>query len=74
MSFQLQKMLINEGVWDSEVEATGYFGPITKAALIKFQERYSEDILKPLNLEKGTGYFGPKSRAYLNGISLSPGM
>ena len=70
----LQKMLINEGVWDSEVEATGYFGPITKAALIKFQERYRVDILRPLNLEKGTGYFGPKSRAYLNGISLSPGM
>lgn len=67
----LQRILINEGLWEAEVGATGYFGPITKATLVKFQERYNSDILKPLNIEKGTGYFGLKSRAYFNRISLS---
>jgi len=52
----LQKVLINEGVWESEIGATGYFGQITKTALAKFQEKYKQDILKPFNLEFGTGY------------------
>jgi len=67
----LQKVLINEGVWEAEVEATGYFGPITKTALAKFQEKYGQDILKPFNLESGTGYFGSKTEDYLKRLSLS---
>lgn len=68
----LQKILINEGYWNSEVEATGYFGPITKNALIRFQEYFDGDILKPLGLTKGTGYFGPMTRGFLEkGFSLS---
>ncbi|MBZ9572415.1 DUF2330 domain-containing protein [Patescibacteria group bacterium] len=61
----LQQILINEGYWDSEAGATGYFGEITKNSLIKFQEYFKEDILKPLDLEKGTGYFGPKTKEFL---------
>lgn len=61
----LQKILINEGYWDSEVKATGYFGAITKKALERFQEENKNYILKPLALEKGTGFFGPKTKAYL---------
>lgn len=67
----LQKVLINEGVWTAEVGATGYFGPITKTALAKFQEKYGQDILKPFDLESGTGYFGSKTKAYLESLSLS---
>ena len=67
----LQKVLINEGVWESEVGATGYFGQITKTALAKFQEKYSSDILKPFNLESGTGYFGSQTKDYLKRLSLS---
>jgi peptidoglycan hydrolase-like protein with peptidoglycan-binding domain len=67
----LQKVLINEGVWETEVGATGYFGAITKAALEKFQKRYSQDILKPFNLETGTGYFGSKTQDYLKRLSVS---
>lgn len=67
----LQKILINEGVWEAEVKATGYFGSITKTALAKFQEKYSQDILKPFNLESGTGYFGSKTKDYLKRLSLS---
>ena len=67
----LQKVLINEGVWEVDVGATGYFGAITKTALAKFQKRYSQDILKPLNLETGTGYFGSKTQDYLKRLSVS---
>jgi len=66
----LQKTLINEGLWEAEVEATGYFGPITKAALAQFQDKYSSEILKPIGLEKGTGYYGKKTRAYFEGLSI----
>lgn len=41
---------------------TDYFGPATKRALIKFQEKYSADILTPLNLSRGTGIFGERTR------------
>lgn len=67
----LQKVLINEGTWNSEVEATGYFGPITKEALSEFQEKYEEDILSPISLERGTGYFGNKTKSYLERISIT---
>jgi len=69
----LQKFLINEGYWDSEVEATGYFGLITKNALIKFQESFEEDILAPFGLKTGTGYFGTKTKGFLTkSLSLEP--
>ena len=69
----LQKVLINEGVWDSEVEATGYFGPITKKALIKLQENYKWQILKPQNIEKGTGNFSLKTKEFFKEVSLPVG-
>ncbi|GAG18801.1 unnamed protein product, partial [marine sediment metagenome] len=67
----LQQVLINDGFWRSEYEATGYFGPTTRQALIRFQEEYKWDILEPVGLEKGTGYFGPQTQDYFKNISLS---
>ena len=67
----LQQVLINDGFWESEAEATGYFGSVTKQALARFQEQYSWDILEPVDLEKGTGYFGPQTRDFFESISLS---
>jgi len=67
----LQKILINEDIWDSEVGATGYFGSITAKALARFQEQNKYYILRPLSLEKGTGYFGSKTIEVLrSGVSL----
>ncbi len=67
----LQKILVNEGLWESDVKTTGYFGPVTASALAKFQEQNKYRILKPFDLEKGTGYFGSKTREILeSSISL----
>lgn len=62
----LQQLLINEGFWESEVGATGYFGPITKRAVMKLQNQYKTQILEPLGLSSPTGFFGPYTRKYLN--------
>ena len=45
---------------------TEYFGPLTRSALIKFQEQYRAEILTPLGLVNGTGFFGEKTRAFIN--------
>lgn len=66
----LQKILINEDLWEAEVGATGYFGPITKGALAEFQEKYSSEILRPIGLETGTGYYGSQTKNYLEKLSI----
>jgi hypothetical protein len=62
----LQQLLINEGFWDSNVGVTSYFGQVTKNAVMKFQNQYKNQILKPLGLTSPTGFFGPYTRKYLN--------
>jgi peptidoglycan hydrolase-like protein with peptidoglycan-binding domain len=52
----------------SFTKETEYFGPLTKQAVIKFQEKYKEDILKPINKDKGTGIVGIMTIMKLNEI------
>ncbi len=47
---------------------TGYFGPLTEAAVIRFQEKYKDEVLEPLGLNRGTGFVGEKTREKMNEI------
>ena len=65
----LQCVLVSEGVWQRpDINPTGYFGPITKNSVIKLQEKYKDEILKPLSLKKGTGFVGQMTRKVLENI------
>lgn len=55
----------NRGSYGNE---TDYFGPLTKDAVIRFQNLYAENILYPNNLSKGTGFVGKSTIAFLNSI------
>jgi peptidoglycan hydrolase-like protein with peptidoglycan-binding domain len=61
----LQELLLAEGVYPEGL-ITGYFGSLTKQAVIRFQEKYKDEILTPAGLSGGTGFVGPSTRAKIN--------
>lgn len=64
----LQQCLAKDTDVYPEGIVSGWFGPLTKAAVIRFQEKYAGDVLAPWGLTKGTGNVGKTTRQKLNEI------
>lgn len=50
-------------------EETSFFGPKTFQSVLKFQNKYADEILAPIGLSSATGYVGPKTREKLNSFN-----
>jgi ABC-type transport system substrate-binding protein len=69
---ELQKCLAKYPDIYPSGEITGSFGSKTKEAVIKFQEKYASEILKPSGLTKGTGTVLSATRKKLNTLCAMP--
>lgn len=63
---ELQKCLARFPDIYPEGTVSGYFGQLTKTAIIDFQEKYASEILTPFGLKQGTGEVRAKTREKLN--------
>ena len=65
---ELQKCMVKFPEIYPEGEITGYFAKKTEEAIIRFQEKYSKEILEPWGFRSGTGIVSKTTRAKLNEI------
>ena len=65
----LQKFLSKHPDVYPEGLVTGYFGSLTEAAVKRFQEKYANEILKPLGFIEGTGVVGNRTLEKLNEVA-----
>lgn len=61
----LQKILVYEGLLNLNTPTQNFLGMTLKAVKL-YQEKYADEILKPVGLTKGTGFVGNSTIAHLN--------
>ncbi len=69
LNSDLETRLTNSGV-GSPGQETYFFGNLTKSAVIKFQEKYADEILTPWGLSTGNGFIGSTTREKLNFVLI----
>ncbi|MDO8633198.1 MAG: peptide ABC transporter substrate-binding protein [bacterium] len=63
---KLQQCLAKDKEVYPDGTVSGTFGPSTRQAVIKFQEKYADEVLTPIGLTAGTGKAGQGTRDVLN--------
>lgn len=70
---RLQKFLnedpdtrLAESGWGAPGNETNFFGPRTWQAVVRFQKKYTKDVLAPWGITKGTGFVGKTTLAKIN--------
>lgn len=71
LNSDIDTKLTNTGA-GSPGKETNYFGALTYDAVIRFQEKYAEDILSPWGLTKGTGYAAKTTINKINELLKKP--
>lgn len=63
----LQEFLKNQGpaIYPEGI-TNGNFFTLTQQAVIRFQEKYADEILAPVGLTSGSGFVGVSTRAKIN--------